>query len=78
MNSLLFSSGLASIWSNARARQIQKANPKGMHLSYNNIDRSIFDQKDNNIEDYRGVASFSTSCRPALTSLQQSIIHCQR
>ena len=42
--------GLASIWRNARARQIQKANPKGMHLSYNNIDRSIFDQKDNNIE----------------------------
>ena len=70
--------GLASIWRNARARQIQKANPKGMHLSYNNIDRYIFDQKDNNIEDYRDVASFSTSCRPALTSLQQSIIHCQR
>ena len=70
--------GLACIWRNARARQIQKANPKGMHLSYNNIDRYIFDQKDNNIEDYRDVASFSTSCRPAQTSLQQSIIHCQR
>jgi len=36
------------------------ANPKGVHLSYNNIDPSIFDQKDKSIEDYRGVASFST------------------